>query len=77
MARAPRPEHLTIRLSSDTRALIEEIKRRSGLTSDAEVIRSALALHHHIASRMAEGRRVFLADATGQIDREVTLGGQT
>ncbi|MBF9034173.1 hypothetical protein HKCCE2091_07965 [Rhodobacterales bacterium HKCCE2091] len=70
-----RPEQLCVRLSDDTRQILEEIKRISGLRSDAEVIRAALGLQHHLALRRAEGRRLYLADADGRVESELLLGG--
>lgn len=69
----PRPEQLCMRLSPETRAILEHIKRDSGLANDAAVIRAALGLQHHISRRLAEGCRIYLSAPDGGIARELTL----
>lgn len=68
-----RPDELSVRLAPQTRALLEEIKETAGFASDAEAIRAALALQHHLARRLAEGHHLYLGTAEGELTREVRL----
>lgn len=72
---APRPDELCVRLSPKTRALLEEIKLAGGYASDADAIRAALAVQHHLSRRMAEGYRLYLGASESRIEREVKLPG--
>ncbi|MEM9319987.1 MAG: hypothetical protein AAGA70_13430 [Pseudomonadota bacterium] len=70
----PEPEELRVQLSRESRALLEEIKRDAGYHNDAQAIRAALALQHHVARRLSEGFRLYLGDDQGNIGREVKIG---
>lgn len=68
-------DDIYMRLAPATRTLLEEIKKDGGFVTDAEAIRAALALQHHLLRRMAGGMRVFLGVDADQIEREVALEG--
>ncbi len=67
------PDEFHVSLAPATRAILEEIKRDGGYLTDAEAIRAALALQHHLTRRLAEGFHVILR-RDGAADRELTLG---
>lgn len=68
------PDELHISLAPATRALLEEIKQDRGYGSDAEAIRAAIALQHHLSRRLAEGFCIILR-RPGTTDRELTITG--
>ena len=67
------PDEFHVSLAPATRALLEEIKRDGGYLTDAEAIRAALALQHHLTRRLTEGFRVVLR-RPGSPDRELSIG---
>ncbi|MEM1273143.1 MAG: hypothetical protein AAGF88_04955 [Pseudomonadota bacterium] len=71
MSAAMPPEEIRVRLAPESRALLEAIKRDAGFSSDGEAIRAALSLQHHVARRLRQGHRLFLADDAGTIIREL------
>jgi len=73
MTAPPLPDEFHVRLAPATRALLEEIKRDGGFESDAEAIRAALALQHHLVRRVSEGFHLVLRKP-GKSDRTLTMG---
>lgn len=68
-----RPDALSVRLSAQTRALLEDTKALGGFANDAQAIRAALAVHHHLARRKAEGYKLYIGTAEGKLTRELRL----
>ncbi|MBF9029263.1 hypothetical protein HKCCE3408_02535 [Rhodobacterales bacterium HKCCE3408] len=76
VARQRGPTELCIRVTDETLGILDEIRRLSGLATNAEVIRAALGLLHHLELRRAQGYRVLLGSAGGQIARELSFGAR-
>lgn len=68
------PDEFHVTLAPATRAILEEIKRDGGYATDAEAIRAALAVQHHLARRLTEGFCIILR-RPGTTDRELTIEG--
>jgi len=67
------PERIEIRITPEARADMEENKRLLALASDRELLRHALSLQKWAIDVIRRGQRVFVADAEGRIEGEMTV----
>jgi hypothetical protein len=66
-------ERLSIRISPNTRAVINRIKKQFGYTTDADVIRHALGTQVRIGDSVERNEKIYVGDDTGKLLKELVF----
>lgn len=66
-------ERLSMRLSANSRNVINEIKKNLGYKSDADVIRHALGTQARIGEAVRDGQRIYIGDKEGRLLKELVF----
>lgn len=61
----PKPEHLQMLLSKQTKDILDGLVRDTDAASMVEVIRRALHIYHLLVEAKSKGREVILRDKDG------------
>jgi hypothetical protein len=66
-------ERLSIRISPNTRSVIDEIKGQFGYKTDADVIRHALGTQLRIGESVVKNERIYVGDESGKLLKELVF----
>ena len=68
---------LSVRITDNTRQVIERIKQQFGYRTDAEVIRHALGTQLRVGQAIERGEKIYVGDEDGRLRVELVFVTQT